>query len=152
MMFSFTSRWRLCWGWDKTKLRKGASQVVLMVKNPPANTGDVRDAGLTTGSGRSPGGGHRKPLQYPCLKNHTDRVAWWATVHWVAKSRTWLKRLSKLRKFKCYWRLDDYLPIYLSIISLSIYLSIEQVLSSHGTWGSLIFVPEEKMTCLVHRL
>ena len=44
-----------------------------MVKNPPANTGDVRDAGLTTGSGRSPGGGHRKPLQYPCLKNHTDR-------------------------------------------------------------------------------
>ena len=44
-----------------------------MVKNPPANTGDVRDAGSITGSGRSPGGGHSNPLQYSCLKNHMDR-------------------------------------------------------------------------------
>ena len=41
----------------------GASQVVLVVKNPPANAGDLRDAGLIPGSGKSTGGGHGKPLQ-----------------------------------------------------------------------------------------
>ena len=43
-----------------------ASQVALVVKNPPANTGDV---GLIPGSGRSPGEGHGHPLQYSCLDN-----------------------------------------------------------------------------------
>ena len=42
----------------------GASQVVLLVKNPPADAGDVRDKGSVLGSGRSPGGGHGNPLQY----------------------------------------------------------------------------------------
>ena len=54
--------------------------VVLVVKNPPANAGAVRDVHLTPGLGRSPGGGHGKPLQYSCLKNPMDRKAWWATV------------------------------------------------------------------------
>ena len=40
-----------------------------MVKNPPANAGDIRDVGLIPGSGRSPGGGHGNPLQYSCLEN-----------------------------------------------------------------------------------
>ena len=44
-----------------------------MVKNPPVNAGDVRNAGLIPGSGRSPGGGHGSPLQYSCLENPTDR-------------------------------------------------------------------------------
>ena len=65
----------------------GASQV-LVVKNPPANAGDVRDAGSIPGSGRSPGGGHGNPLQYFCLENPMDRGAWWTTVSKVAKSRT----------------------------------------------------------------
>ena len=52
-----------------------ASQVVLMVKNPPANAGDVREAGLIPGWGRSPGEGHGNPLQYPCLENPMDRAA-----------------------------------------------------------------------------
>ena len=43
--------------------------------------------------GRSPGGGHGKPLQYSCLENPMDRTAWWATVHSVAKSRTQLKQI-----------------------------------------------------------
>ena len=55
---------------------------------------DVRDAGSTTGSGRSPGRGHGNPLQYSCLENSTSRGAWQATVHRVAKSRTWLMGLS----------------------------------------------------------
>ena len=59
-----------------------------MVKNPLANAGDVRDAGLIPGLGRSPGGGHGNPLQYSCLENPMDRGAWWATVHEVAKSGT----------------------------------------------------------------
>ena len=47
--------------------------------------------GLIPGSGRSPGGGHGNPLQYPCLKNYTGRGTWQATVHRIAKTRTWLK-------------------------------------------------------------
>ena len=63
-----------------------ASQVVLVVKNPPASAGDIRDTGLTPGSGRSAGGRRGKPLQYSCLGNPMDRGAWWATVHGVAES------------------------------------------------------------------
>ena len=55
-----------------------ASQVVLMVKNLPANAGDVRDVGSIPGSGRSPGGGHGNPLQYSCLENPMDRGTWQA--------------------------------------------------------------------------
>ena len=64
------------------------SQLVLVVKNPPANTENIRDAGLTHGSGRSPGGGHGNPLQYSCLENPMDRGAWRATVHRFPKSQT----------------------------------------------------------------
>ena len=70
------------------------AQVVLVVKNLPANAGDVKDIGLISGSGRSPGGGHGNPLQYSCLKNPMDRRDWWAMVHRVAQSWTRLKRLS----------------------------------------------------------
>ena len=54
-----------------------------MVKNPPANTGDVRDTGSIPGWGRSPGGGHGNPLQDSCLENPMDRGVWWATVQRV---------------------------------------------------------------------
>ena len=56
-----------------------------MVKNPPANAGDV---GSIPGTGRSPGGGNGKPLQYSCLENPMDRGAWQATVPGVTKSKT----------------------------------------------------------------
>ena len=59
-----------------------------MVKNLPANAGDLRDTGLIPESGRSPGGGHGKPLQYSCLGNPMDRGAWWAIVNGVIKSWT----------------------------------------------------------------
>ena len=65
-----------------------------MAKNPPANAGDIRDADLIPGSGRSPGGGHGNPLQCSCLENPMDRGAWLATIHRVTQSRTQLKRLS----------------------------------------------------------
>ena len=65
-----------------------------MVNNLPANDGDIRDTGSIPVSGRFPGVGHGSPLQYSCLENPTDRGAWWATVHGVAKSQTRLKVLS----------------------------------------------------------
>ena len=57
-----------------------------MVKNPPANAGDVRDVGLVPGLGRSPGAGHGNPLQYSCLENSMDTGAWQVKVYGVAKS------------------------------------------------------------------
>ena len=47
-----------------------------VVKNPPANAGDIGDAGLIPGSERSPGSGNGNPLQYSCLENLMDRGAW----------------------------------------------------------------------------
>ena len=69
-------------------------RVALVVKNLPANTGDIRDAGSIPRSGRSPGGGHGNPLQYYCLETPMDRGAWQATVHRITQSWTWLKWLS----------------------------------------------------------
>ena len=52
-----------------TSFTHGASQGALVVKNPIANAGDIRDVSLIPGSGRSPGGGHGNPLQCSCLEN-----------------------------------------------------------------------------------
>ena len=62
--------------------------MALVVKNPPDSAGDIGDAGLIPGWGRFPGRGHGTSLQYSCLENPTDRGAWQATVHGVAKSQT----------------------------------------------------------------
>ena len=61
-----------------------------VVKNPPANTGDVRDMGLLPGSGRSPGEGSGNLLQYSCLENSMDRGASRVAVHGVTNS--WTRR------------------------------------------------------------
>ena len=67
---------------------KWASQVALVIKNSPDNVGDLRNAGLILGSGRSPGGGHGNPVQYSCLENPMDRGAWWAMVHRITELDT----------------------------------------------------------------
>ena len=59
-----------------------------VVKNPPANAGDTKDAGSISGLGKSPGGGNGNLLQYSCLENPMDKGAWQATVHGVVKSWT----------------------------------------------------------------
>ena len=71
----------------------GGSQLAL-VKNLPANAGDIRDMGSIPGSQRCPGGGHGNPLQRSCLENPIDRGAWLAIVNRVAKRWTQLKQLS----------------------------------------------------------
>ena len=68
-----------------------------MVKNPPANAGDV---GPIPGLGRSPEGGHGSPLCHSCLENPMDRGVQWATVQGVTKSQTQLKLLSKAQNPK----------------------------------------------------
>ena len=72
------------------KIRNGASQVVLGVKNLPTNAGDVRDKGSIPGLGRSPGKGRGNSFQYSCLGNPIDTGAWQATAHGVTKSQTHL--------------------------------------------------------------
>ena len=67
-------------------LGTGASQVVLVVKTPPANAGDVRDLGLIPESGRYPVGGHDNPLQYSCLENPIWILAGYSP--WSAESDT----------------------------------------------------------------
>ena len=81
------------WGgeWEgvNTHTQKMCERVcMLIVKNPPAKAGDTRDTGSIPGSGRSPGEENGNPLPYCCLGNPTDRGAWQATAHGVAKSGT----------------------------------------------------------------
>ena len=71
-----------------------AQVVALVVKDLPANAGDIRDMSLIPGFGRFPGGGHGNPFPYSCLGEPIDREAWWATVHVVTKDSDMLKQLS----------------------------------------------------------
>ena len=66
--------------------------MVLVVKNPPAKAGDIRDVDSIPRLGRSLGGGYGNPLQYSCLENLMDRGAWQAIVHGIAKSWTQLNQ------------------------------------------------------------
>ena len=59
--------------------------MVLAVKNPPANAGDIRDMGLIPELGRSPGEGKVNPLHYSCLEKPMDREPWLTTVHGAAR-------------------------------------------------------------------
>ena len=86
-----------------------------MVKNPPANAGDTKDAGLIPGLGRSSGGGNGNPLQYSCLENPVDRGVWWATVCGVPKRRTQPSNWARM----CYQFCILFLLIYLAVLGLS---------------------------------
>ena len=79
------------WEVGKTDFPAGS-----VVKNPPANAGATGDAGLISGSGRSPGKGNGNPLQYSCQDNLMDSP-WRATVHGVEKSRTQLSNWAHIR-------------------------------------------------------
>ena len=67
-------------------MSSGAFQVALVIKNPPVNAGDIREAGLIHGLGRYPGEGNGNVLQYSCLENAMDRGGWQATVHRITES------------------------------------------------------------------
>ena len=65
-----------------------ASQVSIVVKNPPTNVRDARVTVLISGSGRSPGVGNGNSLQYSCLENSMERGAWQATAQGLTNSQT----------------------------------------------------------------
>ena len=107
--------WLSNWTELKNKPQLGASQVVLLVRNLPANSGDIRDEGLIPGSGRSSGGGHSYPFQYYYLENSMDRRGWWVTAHRVAKS--WVtERLSS----RSSWEMEVHRVTTLLLFSCSV--------------------------------
>ena len=79
-------------------------------KNLPPSAGDVRDTGSIPGSGRSPGGEHGNPLQYPCLENPMDRGARWAAVQRASKGHTREKQLSTCRESLTFEKMGSGLP------------------------------------------
>ena len=81
-------------------------------------------------SGRSPGGGHGNPLQYSCLENPMDGVAWWATVHRVARSQTWLKQLSMHACMVVLFLVFKGTFILFSIMAIPIYITINSAKGS----------------------
>ena len=68
--------------------------MAVLVKNPLANAGDIKDMGSIPGLGRPHRGGHGNLFQYSCLENPVDRGAWYTIVHSVTKSQTQLKQLN----------------------------------------------------------
>ena len=70
--------------------------MVLVIKSLLVNAGDLRDTDSIPGLGRSPGEGNGNAFQYSDLEYPMDRGAWWARVHRVAKSWTWLKQFGTL--------------------------------------------------------
>ena len=111
-----------------------ASQVALVVKNPSANAGDVRGAGLIPRLGRSPGEGYGNSLQYSCLENHMDRGAWQATVHGVAKHWTQLKCLSTTLKVP--FREGNGTPLQ--------YSCLESPMDGRGWWATVHWVAKTR--------
>ena len=75
-----------CWQILNKDTPAKASQVAVVLKNMPANVGDIRDAGSIPGLGRSPAGGDGNLFEYSCLENPKDRGVWRATVHSIAES------------------------------------------------------------------
>ena len=87
-------------------------------KKSTSDVGDAGDAGLITGLGRSPGGGHGNPFKYSCLENPMGRGAWWAVVHKMAKRRTQLSMLIHVLLFrtKLYFQviMSNFLQIFVN--------------------------------------
>ena len=109
---------------DEWKILLNISPITIcslcILKNLPANVGDIRDAGLIHGSGRSPGGEHGNPLQYACLENPMERGTWPAIVHRVTKSWTQMKQLS-MHAYPAIWITEQSVPFtsFTMVISLS---------------------------------
>ena len=108
---------------------------MLVVKNPSANTGDIRDVGLIPGLGRPPGGGNGNPLQYSCLENPMDRGAWWATVLRVAQSQTRLRRHGMHKGTLALPCIENHPPIFTS--------SLYYALLEHRDYIAFLSAPPE---------
>ena len=114
------SGWNSSWAWGFP----GGSEYKLSA----CNAGDLSSI---PGWGRSPGGGHGNPLQYSCLENPMDRGVWWATVHRVAKSRTWLSNFTLFQILK-----DDAVKVLHSICQ-----QIWKTQQWPQDWKRSVFIP-----------
>ena len=91
----------------------------LRSKESACNTGATGDVGQIPGLGKSPGVGNGNLLQYSCQDNSIDRGAWWATVHRVAKSRTWLSyRAHKIPQVSLYQNSLSTQEAWIDVLSL----------------------------------
>ena len=88
-----------------------------MIKNLPVRAGAMGDEGSIPGSGRSPGAGNGKPLQYSCLESPMDREAWWATVHRIKESDT-TEQLSTCEALLCVYMQEIILELSLSFSTI----------------------------------
>ena len=117
--------------------------MTLVVKNPPTNAVDIRDASLIPGSGRFPGGGPGNPLQYSCLENSMNRGAWWATVLRVAQSQTRLNWLSTFvyccPNLKRLWHLEHLLVWDWSSLSVLLAKCGETFLKGYDNRGKWLW-------------
>ena len=122
------------------------SQVAPVVKNPPANAGDIKDRLLIPKLKRSPWGGHGDPLQYFCLENPMDRGAWQTTVHGVARVRhDWVHTRARTHThtrwsdqfgfFKEFFKIF-YVPVVLLCFKLAMILLLKYIYFStfHEIW------------------
>ena len=85
-----------------------------VIKNLSTNTVDSTDVGLIPGLGRSPGAGNNNPLQHSGLENSSEREAWWARIHAVTKSQTWLSTQNMI--FVHYFLLEISFFLILSLL------------------------------------
>ena len=116
-----------------------------MVKNPPANTGDIRTTGSIPGLERSPAEGNGNPLQYSCLENPMDKRAWWSIVFRVARSQTRLKQqhthspIWRPSALSCYLHLNKWMKSKYNLNwTSSVAMGSFQVLKSHAALGAPI--------------
>ena len=110
----------------------GVSQVVLVVKNPPAN---ARDSGWIPGLAKFPGEGNGYPLQYSCLENLMDRGTWWATDHGVTRSLIdWFDLLTVQGTLKC---LLQYHNLEALILWCSTFFYDPTLTSIHDYWKKI---------------
>ena len=141
--------------WNQTSLSSTsdsatfwASHVVLVVKNPPANAGDLRGTGSIPVLGRSPGRGHGNPLQYSCLENPMDRGAWRAIAHGFEQSQTLLKWLGT---HICHFLPGELWMEYITPLRLSVLLyKLIFLTLSLGRFKEITYIRTQAAICSVN--
>ena len=121
------------------------------------STCQCRKQGLIPGSGRSPGEGNGKSLQYSCLGNHMDR-AWRATVHGVTKSQTWLsdwttsaKILNSIKDRQCSLTLHSHKHLVLCCWAGEISKWVHSWMSSEIIWTRTIMSHPSALLMFLYR-
>ena len=122
---------------------------MLVVKSPSVNAGDMRDAGLIPGLGRSSGRGHGKPLQYSCLENSVDRRAW-RSVGSQRVGHDWSVLACKCRLLCGHWSCAQILFPVAQLWQRTVILGLWHQLHIVEQWRGCIFLNKKKWTLFVN--